>query len=52
MFYVDDLLLVGNLKTLCKALTIVKQLEDLTGIKKILKKLNFIVQLIKPTSAL
>ena len=33
LFYVNDLLLIGNLDTLFRALKIIKELEDLTGIK-------------------
>ena len=38
LFYVDDLLLIGNLKTLERALKIISDLEDETGIKLNLEK--------------
>ena len=33
LFYVDDLLLIGNIETLTKALRIIGELEDLTGVR-------------------
>ena len=33
LFYLDDLILIGSLKTLNKALGIINQLENTTGIK-------------------
>ena len=38
LFYVDDLLLIADLETLLKALNIIHEVEELTGIKINLKK--------------